>query len=216
MNEKNILKAEILKLLSDNLIKYKFQSNKKLGEFIYKNKIGWDKFQVIFIDRNDRWELNPAVLKRINIVEDIYHKFSCFEEKYKKGTPTIGTSIEDYKADNGQYRFDLVNEEQIKSISKSLLLLFEKEALPFFDKFATLKDLDDILNNTPEDTALTGSITKGSKALILARLTNRANYAELKDFYYNYYRSFCSGFYLSNYINLVRYLDNESTLSLGV
>jgi hypothetical protein len=143
-------------------------------------------------------------------VEDIFHKTSEFEEKYKKGTPTIGTSIEDYQSNGKTYRYQMREEPHINVIAQELYIIFKEIALPFFDKYDTLEKIDKALNIKPEDTSLTGAIFKGSKALIIAKLMCRRNFKELADYYYNYYKNFSEGFYLPNYIRLKEFLENAS------
>ena len=165
------------------------------------------KYQIVFLNRNGGWELKPSLLLRFDIVEDIFHKTSGFEERYKKGTPTIGTSIEDYQTDNNNYRFYLTDENQIDAIEQNLFLLFKKIALPFYEKFNSLEKVDKALNNDLEDTSLTGDIFKGSKSLIVAKLIGRDNYKELEDFYLQYYKEFANGFYFPDFKKLTKFLE---------
>jgi hypothetical protein len=195
MTNREFLKSELLKALDIKLKDFGFQVNMKLGEFTRRNKDGWNKYQIVFLKTDEGWELKPSLLLRVDSVEDIFHKTSEFEEKYKKGTPTIGTSIEDY---------------QSNVIAQELYIIFKEIALPFFDKYDTLEKIDKALNIKPEDTSLTGAIFKGSKALIIAKLMCRRNFKELADYYYNYYKNFSEGFYLPNYIRLKEFLENAS------
>lgn len=211
MNKEEFLKSELLKALDPMLKDFGFKVNKASGEFTKKNKDGWYKYQIVFLKTNGGWELKPSLLLRIDVVENIFHETSGFEEKYKKGTPTIGTTIEDYQADNGIYRFQLTEESQIDIVARELFLLFQKSALPFFEEFYSLKKIDAVLNINLSDTSLTGSIFKGLKTLIIAKLTGRSNYKELEDFYLNYYKEFSNGFYLPDYKRLTDYLEYSNT-----
>lgn len=207
MTQRDFLKTEMLKELDAKLKDFGFKVNKATGEFTKKNKDGWCKYQVVFLRINGGWELKPSLLLRFDIVENIFHEISGFEEKYKNGTPTIGTAIEDYQVDNGTYRFQLIEESQIDIIARELFLLFKKVALPFFEEFNSLGKIDAALNVDLGDTSLTGSIFKGLKALIIAKLMGRSNYKELKDFYLSYYKEFSNGFYLPDYNRLTNYLE---------
>ncbi len=207
MTKGEFLKSELLKGLNVKLKDFGFKLNKSSGEFTKKNKDGWYKYQIVFLNRNGGWELKPSLLLRFDIVEDIFHKTSGFEERYKKGTPTIGTSIEDYQTDNNNYRFYLTDENQIDAIEQNLFLLFKKIALPFYEKFNSLEKVDKALNNDLEDTSLTGDIFKGSKSLIVAKLIGRDNYKELEDFYLQYYKEFANGFYFPDFKKLTKFLE---------
>jgi len=206
MTKRNFLKTELLKNLESKIKDFGFQLNKTQAEFINKNKFGWFKFQIVFLKIDEGWELKPSLLIRCNTIENIYHEISEFETKYQEGTPTIGSSIEDYLNDNVSYRYRLTDENQINSIAQQLYILFITIALPFFDKYNTIEKIDKVLNNNMHDTSLTGAIFKGAKALITAKLTNRANYQELENYYLNYYSMFSNGFYMPNYLNLVKLL----------
>ena len=210
MTNREILKSELLKALDIKLKDFGFQVNMKLGEFTRRNKDGWNKYQIVFLKTDEGWELKPSLLLRVDSVEDIFHKTSEFEEKYKKGTPTIGTSIEDYQSNGKTYRYQMREEPHINVIAQELYIIFKEIALPFFDKYDTLEKIDKALNIKPEDTSLTGAIFKGSKALIIAKLMCRRNFKELADYYYNYYKNFSEGFYLPNYIRLKEFLENAS------
>ena len=210
MTNREFLKSELLKALDIKLKDIGFQVNMKLGEFTRRNKDGWNKYQIVFLKTDEGWELKPSLLLRVDSVEDIFHKTSEFEEKYKKGTPTIGTSIEDYQSNGKTYRYQMREEPHINVIAQELYIIFKEIALPFFDKYDTLEKIDKALNIKPEDTSLTGAIFKGSKALIIAKLMCRRNFKELADYYYNYYKNFSEGFYLPNYIRLKEFLENAS------
>jgi hypothetical protein len=207
MKNEDFLKSELLKALDLKLKDSGFKMNKTSGEFTKKNKDGWFKYQIVFLKISGGWELKPSLLLRFDIVENIFHRISGFEEKYKKGTPTIGTSIEDYQSGgNGIYRFQLMEESQIDVIVQNLFLLFQEVALPFSERFNTLEKIDRALNIDLKDTSLTGGIYKGSKSLIIAKLVGRGNYKELEDFYLNYYKVFANGFYLPEYKRLTELL----------
>src|SRR5687767_13287699 len=121
MTEREFLKSELLKSVNEKLIEKGFVLNKTQAEFAKRDKDGWFKYQLIFLNRDTGWEINPAMLIRKNVVEDIFHKTSAFEAKYQKRTPTIGTSIENYINDGKAYRFYLADENQINEIALQLV-----------------------------------------------------------------------------------------------
>lgn len=209
MTKKDFLKQKLLKKISGKLYKEDFTLNKSLAEFTKKNIGGWNKFQIVFLDRSNKWELNPSMLIRKNVVEGIFHQISEFEPRYQKGTPTIGVSIEEYVSNGGKYRFILSEEGEIDEIAESLIKIFHEIALPFFSKFDSLEEIESAVNKDPNDILLTGGIFKGFKGIILARLLNRPNYIELSKTYSRYYQKFSNGFYLHEYNNLLNLLDQK-------
>jgi hypothetical protein len=209
MTKRDFLKSELLKELEVKLKNFEFRLNKSLAEFTKKSKVGWYKYQIVFLIKDEGWELKPSLLLRIDVIEDIFHETSGFEEKYRKGTPTIGTSIEDYQSDGKRYRYHLNEEDQINAISQELYLLFHRIALPFFERYNSLEKIDEAINSNFKDTALTGDIFKGSKGLIVAKLIGSGNYKELEEIYFNYYRELSGGFYLPNYKRLMEHLAHN-------
>ncbi len=210
MTKNEFLKGELLRTVEGELRFNNFILNKTLAEFTRKDNQGWDKYQLIFLKRDDGWEINPAMLIRKDAVEDIFHRTSGFEKKYQKGTPTIGSSVEDYLGNrSGSYRFDLTEESQIDSVAQKILTLLKEIALPFFDKYNTIENLDLAINEDPSNTALTGTIFKGSKGIILAKLTNREDYNRLVTLYTKHYEKLSDGFYLSGFKNLLGTLSQN-------
>jgi hypothetical protein len=212
MTRHEFLRNEILKIVGETLRqKHDFILNKSLGEFTKKYKGGWDKFQLIFLKRDDAWEIVPAMLIRRDVVEEIFHQASDFEEKFQKATPTIGASIEDYVGDKtSRYRFDLSEESQIDFIADKIIILFTDVALPFFRKFGKLAALDFALNEDTADLTLTGPIFKGYKGMILAKLNRRNDYQSLVECYTDYYEKYSKGFYLPEFRKLLNILSNIS------
>lgn len=89
---------------------------------------------------------------RYDVVENLFHQISGFDNKYQKGTPTIGTSIESFKSYlNTKTIFELKNEAQINQVVDGLLELFNSVAVPFFEKFDKLSYINDKLNSNIED-----------------------------------------------------------------
>src|SRR4051794_19245042 len=134
MNKREFLKEELLKVLEPELKSYGFTINKKKSEFIKRGNDGWQKYQVIFLLRNEGWEINLGMLIRINVVEEIFHQTSGFEPKYQKDTPTIGVTVGNYLQDGESYKFDLFDEQHINGVAKHILLVFNNIAVPFFEK----------------------------------------------------------------------------------
>jgi len=206
--QRDFLKNAILERLEKKLVIYGFNLNKSLPGFRKKTVYGWQDFHLVFLIRHKGWEIKPGLLVRFNIIEDIYHQVSSFEKKYQKGTHTIGVSIEDLEKNEMKGRFDLYEESQIDYVENKLFELFKSIALPFFDMYSNIKAIDKVLNGNPENTSLTGSIFKGTKSLIIAKLLEREDFAKLEQIYQTYYENFANGFYLSEYSKLKDYLGH--------
>jgi hypothetical protein len=177
------------------------------GEFVRTREDGWFKYSLVFLVRDEGWEVNPTMSLRNNLVEDIYHKISGFERKYQKGTPTLATSFENYINDGREYRFFIFSEDEIDEVVSGLFDLFERVALPFYQKYQSIENIDRGLNEKPDDSSLTGLIFKGFKGLIVAKLINRSDYKDLVEMYFGHYQQFADGFYLSDFEKLISELN---------
>jgi hypothetical protein len=203
MTKREFLKNEVLSRLGEKFNFFGYRLSKSACEFTKKTDFGWNKYQIVLLIRDNGWELKPSLLVRFDVVENLFHQISDFDKKYQKGTPTIGTSIEDLcNSSVTSTRFELTNESQINGVVSGLAQLFENVAVPFFERYNNLSSIDEKLNSNVKDTSLTGDIFKGTKALITAKLTRRNDFDELATMYKSYYESFADGFYLPEYLRL--------------
>jgi len=209
MTNREFLKTETFRALNLMLEKYNYKLLKSKDSFILKTDFGWNRYSIDFFLRDIGWTILPALLVRFEVVENLYHKISDFEKKYQKGTPTIGTTIENFDV-TLEARFDLYEESQINSVVEKLFELFENVALPFFGKFSNLSAIDEQLNYNINDTTLTGGIFKGTKSLIIGKLMKRNDFDELERVYQSYYISFADGFYLPEYLRLKELLKSNA------
>lgn len=212
MTKREFLKTELLKRLDERLAQYGFKLNRQQSEFNRRTKSGWHKLQILFILKSEGWEVEPAIFIRIHQVEDIFHRTSGFEFKYQRGTPTIGLSLNDYVGDLSKYSYMLTEESQIDELASFYLSAFEEHALPFYLEYDDLNVMEKIINADQYDIKFTGPIFKGSKGLIMAKLTKKGNYDELVKRYTHYYEQLSNGFYLPSFKALVGDLQNSEQL----
>jgi len=208
MTERFFLKQQVLKSLDDKLEKFGFKFKKSDDSFVQNTVSGWNMFSVVLLKKGTGWNIRPGLLIRFNIVEDLFHQISDFEKKYQKGTPTLGTSIEDLDIDGLESRFDLTEEGQIDLVSDKLFELFKSVGVPFFEKHKELHSAERAVNQDVNNTHLTGPIFKGTKGLVLAKLLNRKDFTALQEEYLHYYENFSDGFYLPDYKRLMELLNN--------
>lgn len=214
MTKRNFLKNEALKSLSEKLKDYDFKLVKSDDSFIQKTEFGWKKFSTTFLlKKSEGWNIRPGLLVRFDVVEDLYHQVSGFEKKYHKGTPTLGTSIEDLNIHELETRFDLIEERQIDPVVNELFKLFKSVAIPFFEKYDNLPSIDHEINDSVNSVDLAGSIFKGTKGLILAKLLDRKDFGVLQEKYQHYYENFSDGFYLPEYLKMKELLSSNDRLA---
>ncbi len=204
---KELNKNKLLELVHNRIKKYGFILNKRLAEFTEKQKDGWNKFQLIFLNRNEGWEINIGMLIRENLVEDIYHQASYFEPKYHKTTPTLGITVEDFINDGKKYRCYLNSENDIETCMNYIEGLFLEIALPFYKEYDSLKKMDEAVNVKDGTSIFSGLKYEGNLGIILAKLVKNPDYNFFLEKYRNYYIHFSKGFYLPEFEKLTKVLD---------
>jgi len=204
---KEVLKKNLLDLLRPRFKASDFTLNKELGEFVKKQKGGWEKFQLIFLNRKDTWEINLGMLIRKDVIEDIYHQASSFDKKYQKGTPTIGITVEKYINDGKEHRCYLGSEDDIERCAQYIENLFLKVAKPFFEEYDNIKAMDKAVNIKNGCSIFSGLKYEGNLGIILAKLVKNPDYDFFLEKYLNHYKTLANGFYLPEYLKLVKVLD---------
>lgn len=208
--KKEVLKKNLLELLSDHLKGYGFILNKGLADFTKKQKGGWNKFQLIFLNREGGWEINMGMLIRKDIIENIYHQVSSFDPKYHKTTPSLGITIEKFINNGNEYRCYLSSESDIKKCADYIENLFIKVVMPFFEQYDNLEKMDEAVNIKNGISIFSGLKYEGSLGIILAKLVGNPDYDFFLEKYLNYYKRLSNGFYLPEYEKLIKVLDYPS------
>jgi hypothetical protein len=204
---KEVLKKDLLESLRDPLEAYGFVLNKGLAEFTKKQKGGWNKFQLVFLNRKAGWEIDLGMLIRKDVIENIYHQASYFDPKYHKTTPSLGIAIEKFINDGNEYRCYLNLESDIESCADYIENLFIKVALPFFEQYDNLRKMDEAVNIKSGISIFSGLKYEGNLGIILAKLVKNPDYDFFLEKYLNYYKTLANGFYLQEYEKLVKVLD---------
>lgn len=200
------LRNTLLVLLAAEFEPYGFVLNKAQAEFTKRSPDGWQKFHLVFLVRSEGWEINPGMLIRKNVVEDIYHKASYFEPKYHRTTPTIGIPMADFIRDGKDYRFQLNTEADLTPDFQGLAALFKQVVLPFFGQYDSIEELDREVNIETRKSIFSGLKYEGSVGLILAKLTDNPRYNQLERKYRSHYQLLSNGFYLPEYEGVVEAL----------
>ncbi|KAA9332456.1 hypothetical protein F0P96_13370 [Hymenobacter busanensis] len=207
---KKELRNILLDALAVDMSAQGYVLNKSRAEFTKRSSDGWNKFQLLFLDRATHWEIVPGLLIRKNQVEDIYHKASYYEKNYQKFTPTIGILVENYTGTSIDSRRELRKPTDVEPCIGELLQQFNAVALPFYERFASIKVLESEINDQNSSGSLiTGPIRKGSLGVILASLVNNPDYEMLKEKYREYYNRFSEGFYLREYEGVLKVLESS-------
>jgi hypothetical protein len=211
MNKQEI-KNTFQSLVLNDLLKYGFKLNKQTSEFTQKTTYGWNKFRLIFYNRSSGWDVDFGMVIRLNEVEKIYHMGSYFEEKYHSSTPTIGIDIGTYLNDEDNNRFFLDEDSDLNEFHIKTVKLFKEVALPFFEKYSTIQELDKAINVENGKSIFSGLKFEGSLGIILAGLSNNPKFSFFEQKYRDYYTRLAKGFYLKEYEDILKAVKNVTGL----
>lgn len=147
---------------------------------------------------------------RIERVEDIFHQTSRWDPKSQKETPTIGSEIgRILTGRSGDCEFLLDFSASIPRVATEIVEVFRKHALPYYEKFSSLREIDHALNDHPRHDTPHRIATwlRCATGLIVARLVGRPDYQRLVRIYTSQLRWCDKGFYLSRFLDLVKSLE---------
>jgi hypothetical protein len=202
-----LLKSKIIDLLESKLNNVGFKYVKKYDGFLKKDDKGWQLYQLLFLEFNEYVEIKPNLLLRINEIEDEFHSISGFEEKFQAGTPTIGISIEKFLK-NSECNKKLSMDSNPYYLSEYYFELFKRTGENFLNKYYSITTIADLFVTDEMSELYSGPIFKGFKKLIIANKLGLENYDEIKSFYFDYYTNFSNGYYLKNYTDLIKKIEN--------
>jgi hypothetical protein len=202
MNKQEI-KNTFQAFVSIELLKYGFKLNKQDSVFMRKTSYGWDKFQIGFLSRKSGWDVDFSMLIRLNEVENIYHKGSYFDKKYHLTTPTIGIEIGVFLNNEENNRVFLDEDSNINEFYTMTLRLFKEVAIHFFEKYKSIQELDKAINVLEGESIFSGLKYEGNLGIILAGLSNNANFLFFEQKYREYYTKNYSGFYLKEFEDIL-------------
>ncbi|THF53025.1 hypothetical protein E6C50_02110 [Flavobacterium supellecticarium] len=199
------LKELLLQKVDEQLRNESFRLNKRLSEFTRRTKEGWHKFQLIFLDFEDYWEIKIGLLIRKNVIENIFHKGSYFAPEYHKSTATIGIDLENLMNDE-YYRFLLKSESDLDFVVKAVNKAFYDIALKFFEEYDSIEAIDRALNMDVGQSIFSGYKYGGNTGIIAAKLVGNPSYNSLVEKYRVFYTDNFDGFYLEEFNNIVNSL----------
>ena len=210
--ENKQLKVDLCDFLSSQMSceGFKFAASKLMFVRKHESTGITDRFQLVFLDAKPGWEIRPDVGMRFDRVEEIFHRTSGFERQYQKGTSTIGNSVGEYTSNRGSAcEFRLESHDEVVPVAEKILEVFRRFALPYFEKYASLRVIDAELNDRPtERTPHRLTIFRCPTGLIVAKLSGRPNYRQLVEIYTEIMSREDRGFYLKRFQDLVKSLES--------
>ncbi len=207
------LKAGILESLRPELAMHGFSLNVKHGRFLRRRGDVTDELQLQCRDGYPGCRVEPDVGVRFECVEEIFHRTSGFEHKNQKGTSTVGGSIGELSnRPSRRLEFFTEFEAGIPRVVQDVLKIFHEFAVPYFERYGSLRAIDNELNGDPRSMTHQRSLPwfRCSTGIIVAKLVARPDYEELASFYLDVMRN--HKFYLKYFQPLLKSLEDVEPL----
>jgi hypothetical protein len=204
------LKTSLFKSLHPELTKHGFSLKAAKDRFIRRRGGVTDLFQLVCLDANPGYRIQPNTGVRIDRIEELFHQTSGFEPKYRKDTATMGGSVGVLlNGDSRSCEFMLESECKVTSVAEKIMSVFRDFALPYFERWGSLQAIDTELNHDPTEGTPHRALAwfRCSTGIIVARLLGRPDYDQLAAFYTNIMTDDNKGFYLKRFVELLRSLE---------
>jgi hypothetical protein len=135
--------------------------------------------------KDTNYSVSPSLAVRIERVEQVFHKVSGFEPKYRKDSPTIWVSLNDLKKDQDEYEYVLDSFENLDALVRTLFILFKDVALPFLEENSSVQAINNLLNSEPEADNNIYCIPEKRlfRGVIIAKLAKDVRYGEIAMIY---------------------------------
>ncbi|MBK8811929.1 MAG: hypothetical protein IPN69_14530 [Acidobacteria bacterium] len=202
----NVYRKELIERLGEKLGESGFRLLRLLNSFIKKGEPK-QIYTLYFTDRYEGYEVDPVFGLRFEEVENLFHRVSGFEEKYKKDTHTVTVSIENLTKNPDFGNLFIKRNGPIDEMFDILYRAFVEFGLPFFDANRTLSDVDRLINSRPEPISIYGfEDYMCYRGIVVAKLADNPRYAELVEIY----RKKVEDFYRPGFESLVEILESKT------
>jgi len=205
------LKERLFETLRLKLKSYDFELNLKRHRFNRRRDGVTDVFLLACLDAPPGYRVVPDVGVRLERVENIFHQTSGFKKKEDQlNTMTWGLPVSYLLGGpTAECEFLLQEPAQVEGVAEQIFAVFREWALPFYERWGSLKAIDKAVNENPEERVLFRSLAwfRCSTGLITARLTGRPDYDRLLQIYTDIMKKDNKGFYYKWFAALVESLD---------
>ncbi|MGH9764464.1 MAG: hypothetical protein ACREAC_26825, partial [Blastocatellia bacterium] len=205
------LEIGLFEAVQERLIGDGFRLVPASSEFVRRRAGILDVFWVTTLDASSGgFNVRPAASVRIERVENIFHLTSGFEPKYQPGTATMAASVGALLGGEAwACQFQLDSFAEIGGVADQLSGVFREFAVPYFEHWSSLAEIDAELNSEPTKRSIHRSLAwfRCSTGIIVARLIGRPDYEELVTIYTDIMTRDNKGFYLKRFIPLIKSLE---------
>ena len=154
--------------------------------------------------------VTPGPSLRVNEVERIFFRTAFWGERGREIKATVGTSvgllIDSHAKNVDSFRIRLESKEDLEPAICEAIRVYEQFAIPYFDRFRDLKEIDAVINDRPRQSCIhiIMPYERCSTGLIVAKLTGRSNYGELAEYYGSLMKNGNNGFYWRHFEALLQ------------
>lgn len=214
---KDELRQRLIEAVGNHLYPLGFMWDDE-GDYFFRDNgsLEWH-YYTTFLDYYGDWKISPSIGVRVKKVEEIFHKTSGFEKADQRFGCTVGCSVRDYVekflpdcAIERTFDCEIQKRGDIAKSAEFLCELFDTFAMPFFEKYLDLHEIDHALNDYPDNLRILGAAMYSERmGMIVAKILNRKDYDELVQKYSKELKARANGFYLPGFEALVLYLKEN-------
>lgn len=212
---KNQLKIAVFDSLRSQLSGYGFVLKPAKDSFVRQHEGIVDVFQLVCLEGKPGLRIQPNVAVRVEEIETIFHQTSGFDQEFQGNTPTIGGAIKNIVGNSNRVcEFVLESNSEVDSVVAKIMNIFTEVALPYFQKYASIKAIDTELNNKPTERTPSriAPWLRCATGIITAKLTKRSDYEQLVQTYSGIMSRLDKGFYLVRFQALLKSLESIKTM----
>jgi len=174
---------ELLQNLSAKLMPYSYNLVRRMDWFERREKVR-SMFRLDFYGSQSRpssYSVAPSLAIRINEVEDIFHRFSGFDLKYQRDTPTVWTALDKLLRNGKSFEYSLPTVAHIQLAEQKLFSVFMDHGRSFFQHNSSLVAVNQLLNSNPEEEDSIYCIPEHRyfRGVITAKLANDHTYKQI-------------------------------------
>jgi len=211
------LKAMLFTQLEPGLAEEGFKLVEATGWFERQRNDMADYYAFEFYKEVRGYRIQPAIHLRSHTMDQIYHKISGVKPKERVYDTAIAFVIWRVFGKEKTYECKLESEDDVKPAAQKLIRVFKKIALPFFDKYTSIADIDRLYNSDPETPNywmyLVDFWTRIAYATIAAKLAGNPRYQTLVRKYKEALKESDEDWRADQYEKLLKVLEKEGSKS---
>ena len=186
------IERNINKIISSTLEAANFQLNKEFGYFVRKTSYGHDAFVVINQGRvdGDKFGIGCAIEVRHDIIENPWNSLGFIygeNEKLETSTLTMAYPSVRFGSKSDMWKLTPATlKENIEMVAMEIAQAFTKHAVPFYNQFSHLEEVEKMLNKVPmaDISPYTGGLPvehRAMRSLLCAKAVNPERYSVVRD-----------------------------------